>query len=132
LLPLKPSINSSKQMGASMGIKKFDKSTWIDVCAAVSIGMLGKRAEIEVVSHADGILIGAQWLPMIGIAFDPVNDELKIMLDGVDHFVSQPREMYLDFGLGGVQSLGILDNRNAWQIVLLRDPVMLPRRAESA
>jgi hypothetical protein len=35
--------------------------------------------------------------------------------------------MYLDFGLGGVQSLGILDKENAWQIVLLRDPLMLPR-----
>ena len=29
----------------------------------------------------------------------------------------------------GVQSLGILDKDNAWQIVLLRDPLMLPRPA---
>jgi hypothetical protein len=57
---------------------------------------------------------------------------MKIMLDGVDHFVFKPREMYLDFGLGGVQSLGILDNENAWQIVLLREPVMLPRQAHVA
>ena len=106
----------------------MDKSKWIDVCAAVSIGLLGKRAEIEVVSPIDGILIEAHWLPIIGIAYDPAKDELKIMLDGVDHFVFQPREMYLDFGLGGVQSLGILDNENAWQIVLLRDPLMLPRQ----
>jgi hypothetical protein len=48
------------------------------------------------------------------------------MLDGVDHFVFQPREMYLDFSAGGVQSLGILDQDNVWQIVLLRDPLMLP------
>jgi hypothetical protein len=114
--------------GAFMGIRKFDRSKWIDVCAAVSIGMLGKRAEIEVVSPADGLLVEAPWLPIIGIVYDPVNDALKIMLDGVDHFVFQPREMYLDFGLGGVQSLGILDNENAWQIVLLRDPLMLPRQ----
>ena len=111
-----------------MGIQKFDKSKWSDVCAAISITLLGKRAEIEVVSPDDGLLIAAQWLPMIGIVFDPVNDELKIMLDGVDHFVFQPREMYFDFGFGGVQSLGILDNQNAWQIVLLRDPLMLPRQ----
>jgi hypothetical protein len=116
------------QMGeASMGIQKFERSKWPDVCAAVSIALLGKRAEIEVVSLDDGLLIEARWLPVIGIAFDPVNDSLRIMLDGVDHFVFQPREMYLDFGLGGVQSLGILDNENAWQIVLLRDPLMLPR-----
>src|ERR1700731_4591858 len=70
--------------------------------------LLGKRAEIEVVSPIDGILIGAHWLPVIGIAYDPAKDELKIMLDGVDHLVFQPMEMYLDLGLGGVQSLGIL------------------------
>jgi len=110
-----------------MGIQKFERSKWIDVCAAVSITLLGKRAEIEVVSPTDGLLIEARWLPVIGIVFDPENDSLKIMLDGVDHFVFQPREMYLDFGFGGVQSLGILDNDKAWQIVLLRDPLMLPR-----
>ena len=110
-----------------MGIQTFERSKWIDVCAAVSIGLLGKRAEIEVASPADGILIEARWLPVIGIAYDPVDDALKIMLDGIDHFVFQPREMYLDFGLGGVQSVGILDSKNAWQIVLLRDPLMLPR-----
>jgi Family of unknown function (DUF5335) len=110
-----------------MGIQQFERSRWIDVCAAVSNGLLGKRAEIEVASPVDGILIEARWLPMIGIVYDPVNDALKIMLDGVDHFVFQPREMYVDFGLGGVQSVGILDNKNAWQIVMLRDPLMLPR-----
>ncbi len=47
-----------------MGIQKFERSKWRDVCAAVSIALLGKRAEIEV----------------------------------VDHFVFQPREMYLDSG----------------------------------
>jgi hypothetical protein len=112
-----------------MGIQKFERSKWTDVCAAVSVALLGKRAEIEVVSLSDGLLIEARWLPVIGIAFDPVNDALKIMLDGVDHFVFEPREMYLDFGLGGVQSLGILDKENSWQIVLLRDPLMLPRAA---
>ena len=64
------------------------------MCAAVSIGLLGKRAEIEVVSPIDGILIGAHWLPVIGIAYDPAKDELKIMLDGVDHLVFQPMEMF--------------------------------------
>ena len=51
------------------------------------------------------------------------------MLDGLDHLVFQPREMYLDFGAGGFQSLGILDRRSVWQIVSLRDPLMLPRPA---
>jgi hypothetical protein len=112
-----------------MGLQKFERSKWMDVCAAASVEMLGKRAEIEVVSPIDGILIEASWLPVLGIAYDAVSDALKIMLEGVDHFVFQPRELYLDFGLGGVQSLGILDRENARQIVLLRDPLMLPSPA---
>jgi hypothetical protein len=112
-----------------MALQRFDRSTWIGVCAAVSSGLLGKRAEIEVVSPVDGILVEARWLPVIGIAYEPSNDALRIMLDGVDHFVFQPQELYLDFGLGGVRSLGILDKENAWQIVQLRDPLMLPSPA---
>ena len=109
-----------------MTSKKFDRYQLIHMCATVSSGLLGKRAEIEVVSPTDGIVVEARWLPIIGIVYDTANDALKIMLDGVDHFVFQPREMYLDFSAGGVQSLGILDQDNAWQIVLLRDPLMLP------
>jgi hypothetical protein len=112
-----------------MRSQKFNRSELTGLCTAISSGLVGKRAEIEVVSPTDGILIEARWLPVIGIVYDPASDALKIMLDGVDHFVFQPRELYLDFGGGGVQSLGILDQENAWQIVLLRDPLMLPRPA---
>jgi hypothetical protein len=112
-----------------MGVQKLDRSKWIDVCAAISHGLQGKRAEIEVVSATDGVLSEALMQPVLGIVYDPANDALKIMLDGIDHFVFSPREMYLDFALGGVKSLGIVDRENAWQIVMLHDPVMLPRAA---
>jgi hypothetical protein len=112
-----------------MGLQKLDRSKWIDVCAAISLGLRGKRAEIEVVSATDGLLSEALRQPVLGIVYDPANDALKIMLDGVDHFVFNPREMYLDFALGSVKSLGIVDRENAWQIVMLHEPLMLPRAA---
>ena len=110
-----------------MGLHKFDRSKFSGVCTAISSRVLGKRAEIEVLSPINGILVAARWRPLIGIIYDPAGDALKIMLDGADHLIFHPREMYLDFGNGGVQNLGILDRENAWQIVLLRDPLMLPR-----
>jgi Family of unknown function (DUF5335) len=112
-----------------MQTQKFYRSEFIGACVAVSSGFRGKRAEIEVLSPTDGVLIEARWLPLIGIAYDPVQDTLRIMLDGLDHFVFQPKEMYLDFGAGGFRSLGILDQRSVWRIVSLRDPPMLPRPA---
>jgi hypothetical protein len=115
-----------------MGVQRFDRSTWMNVCAGISANLLGKRAEIEFVSLADGLLTEALKQPVLGIIYDPANDVLKILLEGIDHFVSQPKEMYLDFRLGGDVRLGILDKANAWQIVLLRDPLMLPRTAALA
>ena len=112
-----------------MGIQRIDRSMWITICAAISANLLGKRAEIELVSPAEGLLTEALQQPVLGIIYDPASDVLTILLDGIDHFIFQPREMYLDFSLGGDVSLGILDNANAWQIVLLRDPLMLPRPA---
>ena len=40
--------------------------------------------------------------------------------------VFRPREFYVDYGVTGVESLGIVDHNRVWQIVLLRDPLMLP------
>jgi hypothetical protein len=111
-----------------MQLQKLDRWQWTGVCAAISLGLLGKRAEIEVVSPTDGLLTEAPRQPVLGIVYDQSNDALKIMLDGLDHFIFNPTELYLEFALGSVQSLGILDRENAWQIVLLRDPLMLPRR----
>jgi len=103
------------------------------VCAAISIALLGKRAEIEVVSPDDGLLIGAQWLADDRKSFfDPVNDELKIMLDGVDHFVVSAQGDVFRFRVRRSPKSGYSRQPNAWQIVLLRDPVMLPRPAEIA
>jgi hypothetical protein len=104
---------------------------WINVCAAISANLLGKRAEIEIVSPADGLLTEALGQPVLGIIYDPANDVLTILLEGIDHFVFQPKEVYLDLRLGGDVSLGILDKADAWHIVLLRDPLMLPRAAAS-
>jgi hypothetical protein len=105
---------------------------WITACAAISANLLGKRAEIEVVSPADGLLTESLQQPVLGIIYDPANDVLRLLLEGIDQFVFQLKEMYFDFGFGGDVSLGILDKANAWQIVLLRDPLMLPRAAALA
>jgi hypothetical protein len=115
-----------------VGIQKIDRSTWVNVCTAISAHLSGKRAKIEVVSAADGLLTEALKQPVLGMIYDPVNDALRILLDRIDHFVFQPKEVYLEFSLGGDMSLAILDRANAWQIVLLRDPLMLPRAAALA
>jgi hypothetical protein len=86
----------------------------------------GKRAEIEVASLAVGDQIEAEWLPLLGIVYDPKDDLIEVALDGLDHLIPHPREIYVENGGPMLNSLEIIDSEGTRQIVQLRDPLMLP------
>jgi hypothetical protein len=49
-----------------------------------------------------------------------------VALEGLDHLISKPRELYVEEGPGGLTALEIIDADDVKQIVKLRDPLMLP------
>ena len=51
---------------------------------------------------------------------------LEVALEGVDHMIHKPREIYIDNGAHTLTSVEILDAEGTKQIVRLRDPLMLP------
>ena len=87
---------------------------------------MGARAEIEVASLALGDQIEAKWLPLLGIAYDPKNDVLEIALDGVDHLINSPKEVWVDAADGELLSFEVIDGESVSQIIQLREPLMLP------
>ena len=109
-----------------MAVQKLDKAEWRVFCDRVSKALVGKRAGIEVASLTLGSQVEAQLLPLLGIAYDPKDDISEIALEGVDHMVHRPREMYVDLGLDSLASLEVIDRDNVRQIVEFRDPLMLP------
>jgi hypothetical protein len=92
----------------------------------ISKAVIAKRAEIEVASLALGDQIEAEWLPLIGIVYDPKDDRLEIALDGLDHLIPHPQQVYIDEKEGQLNSLEVIDRDGVSQIVQLRDPLMLP------
>lgn len=114
-----------------MSIRKIDKPEWPAFCDAVSKSLSGKRAEIEVESLALGSQIEAESLPLIGIAYDSKSDMMEIALDGLDHMINRPRELFADFGPGGLTTLEVVDGDDVHQIIKLRDPLMLPSYGRS-
>jgi hypothetical protein len=38
----------------------------------------------------------AEWLPLLGITYDPRDDVVDIALDGLDHMIRKPRETTKD------------------------------------
>jgi hypothetical protein len=108
---------------------KLDKSNWRVFLDRLSKELVGKQAEIEVASLALGAQIETEWMPLQGIAYDPKDDVLELILDGLDHMIHKPREVWIDQGPLGVGSMEIIDAEGVRQIVKLRDPLLLPPSA---
>jgi Family of unknown function (DUF5335) len=115
-----------------MATRKLDKSEWRAFCDRMSKGLIGKEAEIDIASLALGSQVQDEWLALLGIVYDPKSDAIEIALDGLDHMIPRPRELYVDIGPGGMANLEIVDSSGARQSVRLHDPLMLPPASATA
>jgi hypothetical protein len=110
----------------AMTIRKLDKKEWRPFFDFVSKMMQGKQAEIEVTSLKLGDQIEAEWLPMHGLAYDPRDDVVEVALEGLDHLIPSPREIYVDDGGAMLASVEIVDATGNKQILKLKDELLLP------
>ena len=109
---------------------QIDRAQWAPLLEGITNSLIGKRAEIEVVSLNLGDQIEAEWSPLIGITYDPKDDLIEIALDEVDHMIRSPRELFIDYAVGDVvAAIEIVDADGNRQIVKFRDPLALPAPA---
>jgi Family of unknown function (DUF5335) len=109
-----------------MTIRKLEKPEWGPFLDAVSKLLEAKEAEIEVASLDLGDQVLVEWLPLLGITYDPKDDIVEVALDGLDHMIHRPREIYLDNGAQALTSIEVVDANGVRQIVKLKDQLMLP------
>jgi hypothetical protein len=102
------------------------KSEWRAFFDRMSKGLLGKWAEIEVASLDLGDQVLAEWIPLLGISYDPYNDRLDVVLDRSNHAIEHPREVVVQETAAGVESVAVVDQDGARQVVRLKDPLKLP------
>lgn len=108
-----------------MTTRKLDKAQWRTFFDRLSSTLEGKEAEIEIASLRLGDQVEADWLPLLGISYDPNDDVVDVALEGLDHLISKPRELYVQEEVGGLAAVEIIDADDVKQIVKLRNPLML-------
>jgi hypothetical protein len=109
-----------------MAIRKLEKRDWKGFLDGVTELLLGKRADIEVASLALGDQIETKSVRVLGMVYDHKDDVIEIVLDGLDHLIHRPRDLYVDQNGLELSSVQIVDADGTRQIVMLRDPLMLP------
>jgi hypothetical protein len=109
-----------------MTVRKLEKTEWHPFLDGLSKILGAKQAQIEVGSLAIGDQFEAQWLPLYGLVYDPKDDLVEVAMEGVDHMIPKPREIYADVVGGGLITLEIVDAEGRREIVRLKDPLELP------
>lgn len=105
---------------------KLEEQLWRNYFDHVSKTLEGKRVEIEIDSLSIGSQIEAQWLPLLGLTYDPKNDMIEILAEGLDHMIHKPRDVYIEQNGPELLSMEVIDGDNVKQVIQFRDPLMLP------
>jgi len=115
-----------------MAATEIDRDRWATFLDTITNRLIGKQAEIEVVSLSLGDQMEAEWTSLIGIAYDRKDDLIEIALDKLDHLVRSPRQLFVDYGVGEiVAAIEIVDDEGTRQIVKFKDPLLLAAPAVS-
>ena len=110
-----------------MATVKLDKATWQQTLDQLSKSLLvGKEVKIEVAGLQIGDQIEQEWTQLLGISYDPKNDLIEILVEGLDHLIRKPREVWVDRGPTGLAGMEVIDADDVRQIIRLREPLMLP------
>jgi Family of unknown function (DUF5335) len=112
-----------------MTARKLNKKEWKPFFEGLSKVLGTKEAEIEVLSLNIGDQVEAEWMQLIGLTYDPKDDLLDVALEGLDHLIPRPREIYVEDGGIGLASVAAVDGEGNRHVIKLRDPIALPGSA---
>jgi hypothetical protein len=84
-----------------MGSRELAKPEWQSFCDRLSKALLGHYSVTETASLVVNHEVVAEWVPLLGSAYDPKKDHLEITLRDLDHRVRQPERSISMKGLAG-------------------------------
>jgi hypothetical protein len=106
--------------------KKLDKAALCQLFDVITSDLAAKPAEVAVEALRLGDEIEGEWVPLLGLSYDPHDDSVAIALRGIDITIPKPRELYFD-GVGGEwASLDIIDADGLQHNLELKEALPLP------
>lgn len=114
--------------------RTIPQAEWRTFFDAMSARLTGRWVEIEAASLDLGDQVVAEWLPLLGVTYDSRDDLFDVALSGLelDHLIRHPRQVSVQEGPKGVETIAIVAEDGVKQVLRLKEPVMLPAPASQA
>jgi hypothetical protein len=114
-----------------MTTHNIDKAHWRGFLETITLDLVDSGSEAEVGYLALRCRVTEKWLGLFGLNYDPRADAIEIALDGIDHVIDAPRQLWAEIGPAGLESLAIVGENHTSQIVRLRAPLPLASLLQS-
>lgn len=112
-----------------MPLTQLARSQWQAYFDRVSRALGATRVQIEVTGLGLGDQVEADFISLFGLTYDPKNDLLAVIAEGVDHLIRHPKQIHIDHELDWLRSAEAVDAENNRHIILLKSPLALPAAA---
>jgi hypothetical protein len=106
--------------------ERLDRAAYRPYFDHVSRLLEGRRADIDITALNIGDQIAAKQLPLLGVSYDPHDDSIAIMVEGLNHMVRHPREVFVQTEGSVLSSMEVIDADGVSHIVRFSEPLMLP------
>ncbi len=106
--------------------RTLEKNLWETYLDNVARHLGAELVEIEVAGLDLGDQIESEWVPMIGISYDPKDDVVSVAVEGAEHLIPRPAEIVVEDNVDGLHWIDIKDADGHQHIVRLRKPLALP------
>ena len=116
-----------------MAVRKLEKSQWEsyfdDFDKKYREGQVpAKEVQIEIVNEEIGDQVETWWQPLVGLSYDPKDDEFEVAAERHDHLIHKPVEIYVDEDVDGLKTVEVVQEDGTKHIIKLRTPEALPEK----
>jgi len=108
-----------------MALTQLEKPHWKDYFDRVSKVLGPKLVELEVSSLGLGDQLELDWVPLIGLSYDPKSDVLSVMVEGIEHNIQHPKQINVEQDIESLYSVEVVDAEAEHHILRLKDPLRL-------
>lgn len=102
------------------------RSEWGAFVDRLSRLLEGSLTEIEVAALGIGDQRQTEWLPLLGLAFDPKSDLFEVAVQGLDHLIRDPESLVVQQEGALVRSLVVATRSGDRHVLRFREPLSLP------
>lgn len=109
-----------------MALTQLSKSSWQDYFDRASKALGAKLVEVEVTGVGLGDQVEVEWLPLVGLTYDPKNDILAVLFDKIEHNILHPKQIHVEQDVESLSNIEVVDSAGEHHILHLKNPLSLP------